>query len=659
MQNITEPTNLMKFMNHRLRKYVMSPAIALALWLSAATTVFTAPADYFKIHVIDEQTGRGVPLVELRTVNNVSWWTDSAGLVALDEPGLIGQEVFFHVRSHGYEGPRGGFGNRGLKLKPARGGSATIKLKRINIAERLYRLTGEGIYRDSVLLGQAAPIEQPLLNGQVFGQDGTHAVPYRGRIFWLWGDTQWAGYPLGNFRVSGATSELPAPRGGGLDPSVGVNLKYFVGESGFSRPMIPQESIPGPGAVWQGGVTTIRDEKGEERLIGSYVRLEGLGKTREQGIMIYNDQTESFERLAQFDLDAERYLVGKPFHATVDGVEYIYSAFEAPCSVRVRADLKHVIDPAAYEGFTCLVAGTRFDKKAMRLDRRPDGSLNYAWKTNTPPLTPGEQSDLTKAGQMKPEEAWMQLTDIETAAPIRPHASSIQWNEYRKRWVMIVEQAGGSSSVIGEIWFAEADTAIGPWVYARKIVTHDKQSFYNPNHLSFFDQDGGRLIYFDGTYSADFSGNPEKTPRYEYNLIMYRLALDDQRLSLPAPIYRVNAEDGTPHYQMRDWVAGKQAWGKVQEVAFFAVPPARARAGLIPIFAETQNGNVVLRAGDSSPSNKDPVPLFFALSATNAMSAVSKERITGHWRFEAKMADGNEFSVALQLAQTGNTVETV
>ncbi|MCI0537273.1 MAG: hypothetical protein L0Z50_18825 [Verrucomicrobiales bacterium] len=60
----------------------------------------------------------------------------------------------------------------------------------------------------------------------------------------------------------------------------------------------------------------------------------------------------------------------------VDGVEYIHSAFAAPFSVRVRADLKYVTNTAAYEGFTCLVAGTRYDKKSTQLDRRADGSLH-------------------------------------------------------------------------------------------------------------------------------------------------------------------------------------------------------------------------------------------------------------------------------------------
>ncbi|MCI0537272.1 MAG: DUF4185 domain-containing protein [Verrucomicrobiales bacterium] len=253
---------------------------------------------------------------------------------------------------------------------------------------------------------------------------------------------------------------------------------------------------------------------------------------------------------------------------------------------------------------------------------------------------------------MKPEEAWIQLTDIETGAAIRPHASSIQWNDYRKRWVMIVEQAGGSSSEIGEIWYAEADTPIGPWVYARKIVTHDKQSFYNPNHLSFFDQDGGRLIYFDGTYSADFSGNPEKTPRYEYNLIIYRLALDDARLSLPAPVYRVKEKDAAPRLLMREGVAMGRVWKLIEEMAFFAVPPGRSRPGLIPIFATSRSGRMALRAGASLQTNGEP--LFFALPATNAPSAI--ESLTGPWRVTGKIEDGNDFSFDLQLVQDGRTI---
>ena len=36
----------------------------------------------------------------------------------------------------------------------------------------------------------------------------------------------------------------------------------------------------------------------------------------------------------------------------------------------------------------------------------------------------------------------------------------------------------------------------------------------------------GRIIHFEGTYTYDFSGNPDKTPRYNYNQVLYRLVPD-------------------------------------------------------------------------------------------------------------------------------------
>jgi hypothetical protein len=84
---------------------------------------------------------------------------------------------------------------------------------------------------------------------------------------------------------------------------------------------------------------------------------------------------------------------------------------------------------------------------------------------------------------------------------------------------------------------------VGPWTYALKIVTHDKYSFYNPKLHPYFNQDGGKRIYFEGTYTHTFSGNHDQTPRYDYNQIMYRLDVSIPRNALPVP---VNA-DGTYH----------------------------------------------------------------------------------------------------------------
>src|SRR5438445_8929028 len=71
---------------------------------------------YFAMEIVDEQTGRGVPLVELQTTSSVPYYTDSNGLIALDEPGLMNQKVWFGVSAHGYEFPADGFGMRGVTL---------------------------------------------------------------------------------------------------------------------------------------------------------------------------------------------------------------------------------------------------------------------------------------------------------------------------------------------------------------------------------------------------------------------------------------------------------------------------------------------------------------------------------------------------------------
>ena len=64
-------------------------------------------------------------------------------------------------------------------------------------------------------------------------------------------------------------------------------------------------------------------------------------------------------------------------------------------------------------------------------------------------------------------------------------------------------------------------------------MTHEDYTFYNVKQHPYFDADGGRRIYFEGTYTAMSSSNTRLTPRYDYNQIMYALSLDDPRLELP------------------------------------------------------------------------------------------------------------------------------
>ena len=186
---------------------------------------------YAEIRVLDAETGRGIPLAELVTVNQLRFVTDNAGRVAFHEPDLLDREVFFTIRSHGYEVKKDGFGFAGKKIIPSVGKVVEIKMQRRNIAERLCRLTGEGRYRDTRLLGNELPRGNSTNPGLVAGQDSVQAVPFKDSVYWFWGDTARMSYPLGLFRVAGAKTPFPA---GKFDPARDIAFDYFVDKTGFA-----------------------------------------------------------------------------------------------------------------------------------------------------------------------------------------------------------------------------------------------------------------------------------------------------------------------------------------------------------------------------------------------------------------------------------------
>ncbi|MEX0939517.1 MAG: hypothetical protein WDZ59_16760 [Pirellulales bacterium] len=531
----------------------------LLLSLSTARAEDTPAAEPFEIQLVDSETGRGVPLVELTTVDQRRFYTDSAGRVAFHEPGLMNQRVFFQVRSHGYTFPKDGFGIRGRALDVKPGGTAALQVERLNIAQRLYRVTGAGIYRDSVLLGHPTPLANPLLNAKVTGSDSVMTAVYRGKLYWFWGDTNRPAYPLGNFHVPGATSQLPSR--GGLDPAEGVELSYFVGEDGFAKETCRME---GEGPTWITWLAAVTDDEGQEQLLAGYVKIRNPLQVYRRGVARFDDAEQSFRHVADFEDGSRGHTQGHTFRYRSDGKDYIYFGWPFPL-VRAPAHAEQLIDPGSYETFTCLQPGS--DIRDVQLDRHEDGRLRYDWKRNTPPVGPKEQNDLVERGLAQPDELLLQLRDVETDKPIYGHAGSVYFNEFRNRWVMIVCELGGTSQ-LGEIWYAEADTPVGPWAYARKVVTHDQYSFYNPKQHPEFDQDGGRLIYFEGTYTHSFSGNPVQTPLYDYNQTMYRLDLTDPRMVLPVPVYRYTREQSPGHYATRAMLPGDAA---EREIDFFAL----------------------------------------------------------------------------------------
>ena len=459
---------------------LISPvALPFVIGWATATAATAAP---FGVHVVDDATGRGVPLVQLRTTNDVRFFTDSGGLIAFDEPGLMDRDVWFTLTSPGYAAEAAPFGFPGVALRTRPGTVAELKVHRINIAERLVRLTGQGIYRDTVLLGRRPPIADPLLDAGVMGQDTVQSTVYRGQTYWFFGDTDRPGFPLGNFHTTGATSPPP----GKFDPDVGVDLTYFADGHGFVRPMVDLKAAT---PIWIDGLMVV-DHDGGPRLLARYAVVDAAMRPTDVGLLQWDDARRQFEPLIKLPTLSKLIPQGHAARVRDGGRDWFY--FPAPLlCVRVPADWSSVTDPAAYEGF--------------------DG---HAWHRGMPPTAKPDLHD--PAGHR-----------------VRVHAATVNWNAYRRRWIALIEQAGGASN-IGEVWYAEADHPEGPFGPAVKVATHagkaDNHDFYNPMQHPDWDRDGGRVIYFEGTYADTFSGNPDPTPRYNYNQLLYRLDLSDPRL---------------------------------------------------------------------------------------------------------------------------------
>jgi hypothetical protein len=368
-----------------------------------------------------------------------------------------------------------------------------------------------------------------------------------------------------------ATSLLPGQ--GGLDPGLGVNLTYAVGKNGFAK---EAAKMPGKGPTWIDGLVVLPDKNQRPRLLAQYVKIKAPLAVYERGVVKFDDERQQFGHRATFPKDAPLYPHGHPFlNRGADGQEYVYFAGGMPL-VRVRASLASYLDPSQYETYTFLPAGSGSD-----VQRNPDGSLKFEWRGGQPKLDLKQVNKLIAEKRIRAGESPVHLIDIETGKPVLTQQGSVYWNDHRQRWVMIISQSFGSS-MLGEIWFAEASRPEGPWVYARKIVTHDDYSFYNPKQHPYFAKDGGRTLFFEATYTSTFSGNKHPTPLYDYNQVMYRLELDDPRLNLPVPVYERPGDAGSTWSTVRHGNAAPR---------FFALP--KPAEGTVPIGWDEKTGRLV------------------------------------------------------------------
>ena len=547
--------------------------ICTACCLSANASAQSAR--YFQIKVVDSETGRGVPLVKFETVNNRRYYSDSNGMIAFDEPELLDKQVYFHISSHGYTIDADGFGYRGVRLHTKPGSSVEVKIQRLNIAERLYRITGQGIYRDSKRLGHRLPDGLSHDQNNVLGSDSVLAAEIDSKIYWFWGDTNYARYPLGNFHVPGAISKMPNI--GGLDPDTGISLDYFLNEKG-----LPAETckMPGQGPTWLDCVTKLYDTDGSIRLFGVYMKVKAPLTIYEQGIVEFNFDSNRWEHKLTFPNSGTIIPRGHSFRHTDGDTEYVYFGGAMPW-VRVPATIPEFLNPSKYETYTPLRRST--GSGDLKIARSGSGTIAYEWRRDTPRFDMKSVSQLIQSKELSKEEAPGFLVDIATGKQIQTHHGSVYFNMHRRRFIMITTESFGTSA-LGEIWFAEAEQPEGPWKYATKVITHDKYSFYNPKHHPMFDHRNGRIIYLEGTYTTTFSGNNVKTPGYDYNQIMYKLNLEDARLNLPVPVYMAEAR-GSGFY----WKLGPLRPDQRGQLKFFALDRPKQGSREITVGNETMH----------------------------------------------------------------------
>jgi hypothetical protein len=280
------------------------PLVSLMVGLSLMAA---GAAPYFRISIVDGETVRGVPLVLLRTGDYLEQYSDSAGNIAFYEPGLMDQPVWFSVLADGYNVSESTAANptvqvyedpydSGVVLVTTTGASATVTVNRVQHAQRVYRLTGGGLYRDSVLTGDVGAIPPSVQARAVvdvpsgsIGQDTLQLATYKNTTLWLFGDTvcprsarQNNCNGTGMYTV-GAIGCLPS---GDFDadcsPAAPPSLNYIVetsttvdGQFHHPHPIAP--IAPLDQNTWIAAMTVIGAGTPEEQLFAAYYKNPGDG----------------------------------------------------------------------------------------------------------------------------------------------------------------------------------------------------------------------------------------------------------------------------------------------------------------------------------------------------------------------------------------------
>ena len=481
-----------------------------------------AAANYFAIRVVDAATGRGVPQADLVMTDGTRYTTDSGGTVAFNRAGYLNTADTFVLESYGYALASG---TRSFTVTPTLGGSTTVPLARTQVAQRMYRESGEDLYKQTVAVGGTSPVTTTnanpnLSNAYVFGQDSGLTAVYKGKLYEFWGDTgvdtNYDGQDeLGNFRTTGGVMSLPA--NGGLDPAAGENISYFVDGNSRPKAMFPTASFGlSDKLFWASSPIVTHDAGGAERMVIAYAAVDGSGAATDKGFGVWNDSTQQFDKIASFPTTAPVAPGQNATHATFDGLDY-WVIPNGNSFIRVRDTYADVTNINSYQVYTPLKPGTTFTTTnafggntitAANINTdAATGKVVWTWAANTTPINGVIYADLANRGLVPWAQNPFAFADADSSGHVAFSTSAVSYNDYLKAWTFIGQQSFGSS-FIGEVWYATAPTVTGPWALARKVQTdartngvNDPYTFYNLIQHPYYDANSPYL-YYSGTYTG-------------------------------------------------------------------------------------------------------------------------------------------------------------
>ena len=261
---------------------------------------------------------------------------------------------------------------------------------------------------------------------------------------------------------------------------------------------------------------SVRDENGVERLFAGYASRSTRTATRVQfGLVALRRCGQSTSERVITDFK-ERPDFGAP-----GGHDYPFKHGDKPYiyyadRLRIPASAEAFLDPAQYEQYSPYDAAAASHAPQAMPGRHPELSMasrsaphfERSLESSKHCSEPGPRRARNRRGDRQSGDRRRRVGRVESV----PQTLSPKFYQQAVR---------GASSFIGEIWHAEADTPLGPFVYSRKIITHNDYTFYNTLHHPELDR--GQFIYVEGTYTKTYSGATTATPRYNYNQEMYRV----------------------------------------------------------------------------------------------------------------------------------------